>query len=426
MAQKTDTATKAKKPQSKKTAPKKPMVKKSSTQKTVATKKPTVKKTSTAKPVAAMSAVKSKKHRKGFVAAVIFAILLVLGLIGVATYYCWYNNPEKVAYDALGNLIKADNIALEGGIVLHPRDKNSVVQDVFIEFNSASNSLPNATSVKVTVLLRPDQTGSDQNSGKISITVNNVILKDGAIYLQISGIMDSIESFGLDDDTREEFEFYLDTLEIIDGEWWRIYLPEIIDEMDLQYSQYNVITEMYGCMFEAANHSYQDEALAAYRQNRFINIERTKYLEPEASAAHAELASGHHAYHLSLDKVKLAGYLNQMIESDAAGEFFACYNQAVREYGGATIDASDFDEISADDITLPEDIYIGLEISDFGHRLRSVTIQQTAESDASLQFSGALLVKYVDANVEVPSEYRPISDLVEEIVELITSLVEEE
>lgn len=414
MAQKTDTATKAKKPQSKKTAPKKPVVKKSSAQKATVTKNTVAKKS---------PAVKPKKSHKGVIAAIIFVVLLVLGLAGVAVYFCWYNNPEKVAYDAMKNLLEADNIALEGGIVLHPRDKNSAIQDVFVEFTSASNSLPNATSVKVTVLLRPDQTGSEQNSGKISITLNNVILKDGAIYLQISGIMDSIESFGLDDDTQEELEFYLNTLEIIDGEWWRIYLPEIFDEMDLQNSQTDAMTEMYSCMLGATERGYKNEALAAYRQNHFINIERTKYLEPEASAAHAELEAGYHAYHLSLDKAKLAGFLNQMVEGDAAAEFFACYNQAAQEYGGAKIDATDIDEISADDITLPDDMYIGLEISDFGHRLRSVQVQQTTESDASLQYSGSLLIKYVDATVEVPSEYRPISDLVEEIVELMISLI---
>ena len=407
MAQKTGTATKAKSTQPKKAAPRKSVSKKSP-----------------ARPVAtAVVQAEPKKSRKGLVAIIILVVLVILGLVGAGVYFCWYNNPEQVAYDAVTQLARADNIALEGELLLSARSTDSPVQRVTVDFDSASSSLPYATSAKVTVFFRTDST-DDTKIDKFSISLQNVIMKDGVIYLQISGLMDSVENLIPDEDMRSELEIYLGTLEIIDNEWWKIDLAEVLNELDLPSSQVKALTGIYDCALEAANRDSRNEVVELYKQNRFVNIERTKYLEPESDSAHTVIEPGHQAYRLSLDKAKMADFANRTVESETTSEFITCYNKVARKYGGNTIDLSDITEISADDVEVSEDIYVGLEISNFGHRIRSIHFQ-SEDTNADYEFDGAVLIKYVDAVVEAPSEYRPISDLIMEIVELIAPLIEE-
>lgn len=361
-----------------------------------------------------------EKKRTGLIVSIIVAVLVVV-LGGLALWFClWYSNPEQVAYDAMQNLFKAENVGLEGGFVITNPSQDDALQTIFFEFDSAANRLPASASAKVTFIFNPEVVEGDP---RVSIEVKNIIMQDGVLYLQFAGLMDSINSLELDEDTRAEMEVYLQTLEVIDNEWWRISLPELLETMEVPEEQSNAVTEVYGCAVQAMNGDMSGEMATIYKQNRFIKVETSKRLEPEEDSGASEIAAGHKAYELTLDKAKLADFVNQLPETETAQEFFACYNRVAEKYGGETIDSDDIDEIDADDVDWPEsdNVRVFLEISQWGHQLRSAHVY-AYDDDGESVGSGAVLFKYDAVTVSAPESYRPITELFEELAEMFVQL----
>ncbi len=360
-----------------------------------------------------------EKKRTGLIIGIVVAVLMVI-LGSLALWFClWYSNPDQVAYDAMNNLLKAENVGLEGGFTILNPDEDDALKMVIISFDSASNSLPNATSAKVQFIFNPDYVEGDPH---VLIEVKNVVMRDGVIYLQIGGIMDSINSVEMDDGERESMAVFLNTLEVIDNEWWQISIPDLIETMELPAQQSDAMTEVYSCAVQAMNSDVSGEISAIYKQNRFIEVKSSKQLAPSNESAASELASGHKAYELTMNKAKLASFVNELPETAVAEEFFACYNKAAKQYGGETIDAKDIDEIDEDDVTWPdaEDLRVFLEISQWSHQLRSAHI--FAYNDGQDVGGGTVMFKYDQVEVTPPESYRPITELFDELAEMFSQL----
>lgn len=156
-----------------------------------------------------------EKKRTGLIIGIVVAVLAVI-LGGLALWFClWYSNPDQVAYDAMNNLLRAENVGFEGGFTILNPDEDDALKMIIISFDSASSGLPNAASAKVQFIFNPDYVEGDP---RVLIEVKNIVMRDGVIYLQIGGIMDSINSVEIDDDERESMEVFLSTLEVIDNE----------------------------------------------------------------------------------------------------------------------------------------------------------------------------------------------------------------
>lgn len=357
---------------------------------------------------------REKKHTGLIIGIIVAVVVLVFG--GLALWFClWYSNPDQVAYDAVNNLFKADNVGFEGGITIMNPNEDDALKMVLIAFDSASNGLPNATSAKIQFVFNADKV---EGEPRVLIEAKNVVMRDGVIYLQIGGIMDSINSLELDDDTRESMAVFLSTIEVIDNEWWQISIPDLIETMELPAEQSNAMTEVYSCAVQAMNGDMSSEMATIYKQNQFIEVKPSKRLEPEGNDSASEIASGHKAYELTLNKAKLASFVNRLPEIEVAGEFFTCYNRAAKKYGGETIDADDIDEIDEDDVEWPdaENLRVFLEISQWDHKLRSAHIL-TYDDDGQEVGGGVIMFKYDQVEVTAPESYRPITDLFDEIAE---------
>lgn len=357
--------------------------------------------------------------RTGLVIGIIVAVLvLIFG--GTTLWFClWYSNPDQVAYDAMNNLFKAENVGFEGGITVMNPNEDDALKMVLIAFDSSSSGLPNATSAKIQFVFNEDKV---EGEPRVLIEVKNVVMRDGVIYLQIGGMMDSINSLELDDVTREGMGIFLDTIEVIDNEWWQISIPDLIETMELPAEQSNAMTEVYNCAVQAMNSDMSGEMATIYKQNRFVEVKPSKYLGPEGDSVAPEITSGHKAYELIINKAKLASFANHLPETEAAEEFFACYNQAAKKYGGDTIDVDDIDEIDEDDVEWPdtESVRIFLEISQWDHRLRSAHIY--SYDDGEDIGGGMILFKYDQVEVTAPESYRPITDLFDELAEIFSQV----
>lgn len=362
-----------------------------------------------------------KSHRGVKVAAIIVvALLLIFG--GLATWFlAYYNNPEKVALDAMNHLFSADNVGLEGEFTLwvsEDEKEDSPISMMLLSFDSASNHLPMSNTATLGIYFNPEKV---QGEPEVTLKLNNVVMKNGVLYFQVDGLMDSLESFSLSSDEWLAVENFIPLLETIDKEWWQIDVNQIISELEIPASQKDTATQVYSCVVEAMNRNNSAEMAKIYEQHRFINVTPSKSLAPEGKGVSAELASWHNAYEVSIDRAALADYLNSIPETATANEFYACFNAVENDSATVplSIDASDFDEISADDINLPDDLKIFMEVSTFGHQLRGVYAYQFTDD---YDFSGSVLVKYQDISVSAPTEYRPITDLIKELFEILEEM----
>lgn len=368
-----------------------------------------------------------EKSHKGLIVGIIAAvILLICG--GVAAWFCfWYSNPDQVAYDAVNQLIKAENVGFEGGFAYFNPDEDSELKMVLISFDSASSSLPSSTSGKIQFVFNPEKVEGDP---RVLIEVKNIVMQDGVIYLQLAGLMDSINSLELDEATRASLEVYLSTVEVIDNEWWQISVPDLLADTGMPEQQADAFSDIYQCTVQAMNSDMSGEVAEIYKQNQFVKVQPTKRLAPENSDSETELTAGYKAYELTIDKNKLAGFVNRLPETKVAEDFFACYSQAMYDAGyvGSKdhLSADDFEEITADDVAWPdaEDMRVYLEISRFGHKLRSAHVY--AYDDGEYLAGGTILFKYENVVVNPPESYRPVTDLFAELAEMFNQIFQVE
>lgn len=359
-----------------------------------------------------------KTHRGAKIVATVFAVLVLL-LGGLATwFFAFYNNPEKVALDAINRLFTADSVGFEGGFSLwlsEEQQKDSPITGVLLSFDSPTNHLPMSNTATLQVLFNPDQVQGDP---KVVIKLQNVIMRDGVLYFQIGGLMDSLNTFSYSLEEWSDLEGYLHLIETIDNEWWQIDLNDILADLELPAQQEETISGVYSCIVAAMNRNTSSEMAKVYDAHRFIKVTPSKTLSPAENTVQNEIESWHNAYEVTIDKNALAEYINAVPETAAANEIYACFNAVESEYSTVplSIGAEDFDEISADDIELPEDLRIFIEVSTFGHELHHVYVYQGSED---YQFDGGISVKYQNVNVSAPDEFRPISDLVEDFIELL-------
>lgn len=362
----------------------------------------------------------SEKKRTGLIVGIVVAVLLVLcgGLI--LWFYLWYSNPDQVAYDAMTHLIEAENVGIEGGISIINPDEDSALKMVSIAFDASSNNLPSSTAAKIMFIFDADKVEGDP---QILIEVKNIVMRDGVIYLQIGGIMDSIDSLEIDDDTRASMEYFLNTLEAIDNEWWQISIPDLLETMELPAQQNDALTGMYRCAMQAINSDMSGEIATIYKQNQFVEVKSSKQLAPDVEDVVDALEAGHKAYELTINKDKMASFVNRLPETQTANDFFACYNDVAKQYGGERLSTNDFDEISAEDVEWPdsEHLRVFLEISQFEHRLRSVNIF-TYDDDGQTTGGGIVVFKYDTVTVNPPESYRPITELFDELSEMFSQM----
>ena len=362
----------------------------------------------------------TKKTKTGLIVGIIIgAVVLILGGLAI-WFFAFYNNPDKVAFDAVEKLITADNVTMNGGVVVLPTDDNPEFESIILNIESSSKSLPNSTTA--TLLVTPSDDG--ENAEAIQIQLDTVYLADGIAYIKVSGLTDAAKAAGLDQEDSTAFSSALfDIVEVVDDEWWQISVPNLLDEMELSAEEADGMSAIYTCAVDAMNSDASGEIASLYKANKFINVEPAK--NPVDSAGNAMTpASGYSYYQVSLGSEQLANFINALPNTAVAFNFYDCYNAAVEQYNiYEPISAEDFSEVSADDFSLPDDLSIYLEISRFGHSLRSVITEQAGEDET---VSGSIVFQYEAGTTNEPEDYRPITDLFDEITELLSQIVLED
>lgn len=348
---------------------------------------------------------KAKRRTQMIITAIIGAFVLILGGLAI-WFFAFYNNPEKVMLDGVNNIFRAPNISLNGGgsMTLREGNDDDAVQMVILNLTSSSSKLPNSTDVSLLITLANEQS--------INLQLGTVQMTDGAIYLKVSGIVDSVRSMGLEADAEGEMEELFSALETIDGEWWRISVRDVLEDMSGSREVADLYGSLYDCVLEAGTRDNSKTLIELYKQNKFVKVTPVKKIASDDGYTDYTAQAWHNLYEITVDKNALAEFINAIPDTAMAEEMYTCYNNAMAQYnpGADEISASDFDEISASDIDIPEELHLYAEVSQFGHKIRSVWAYTDSDE---WQNSFAVTLGYQEATVSAPSEYRDITELFE-------------
>lgn len=356
-----------------------------------------------------------KKSKLGLIVAIVVLILFLIGGGCLAYWYFGvYNKPENVALDATKNFITAPSITTSGKISITTPQAGHNDISVVIEFNNASNRLPDSTTAKLSISERDSQSGEIIDNHEVSINLGTTIMKDGVIYFQISHLRESFDLIVEESDERydkEWIEIAEEVIDLIDNEWWRISVADLVEEIAGEDTA-TKFTETYECILNVASSYDRSEIAAIYTRNPFAKVQKT---DQEATEA------GSSVYELTIDNDAYAGFVNALPTSNLAESLYACYNNTDPR---AEISAEDFDPITGADVSevIPEDFKILATITDGSHRLKGLKF---SNEDITGTFEVDLNFDYVETVVSAPESYRDITELVDDISEIIYSAISE-
>lgn len=344
----------------------------------------------------------------------ILLIIVLVGGAGLATwYFVYYNNPNKVAYDAINNFLHEPDFTTSGIITTRYNHTS-----IMITFDSDSANLANSS--KVTLTLSPlDANGSVIYAQPYQVEIGDVIMADGALYLRVDDLMDAIDRY-LEDHSQTLDDLDITTLfgyqiaEALDGEWWQISIPDIIDFYSASPYDAQPAKELYTCMVNVANRNIKQELADLYNGHQFINIARVD----KPSAYGEDVANGFNSiYQVNLDYGLMADFINAMPDSETANNIYNCINR----YSDTTSSvwhpsAADFNEISSEQLqeALSSIENIELEITNFGHQLVGININGASDTLVGLHF------QYHPVTIAPPNRYHSFLDLIDEIAESLS------
>lgn len=355
-----------------------------------------------------------KKHKIGIIVGIVIFLLFLIGGGALAVwFFCIYSSPEVVAYDAMRQFMSAEHVSSAGLVRITSsepdEDGNITVAD--LNFASSSMRLPNSTVVNLNVSER-NRDNEIVDDHEISLGLNFTMLSDGTIYFKTGDLAKTIDkALSAEDADLDELDdmgqFAYAIVELLDNQTWQISLGDVLDEMDLDHSIADPITDFYNCALSAAQEN--NDLAKLYDTHRFIQISKTDQ---------AADTSGDTLYQVALDYTAMADFANALPETAGAEKAIVCYNNLADEFDFDHLSTSDFPEVETKDLEkiLPDDHQLYLEISDFGHRLDSIKLK-TKNDD--VEVSVDLGFGYTAVEVTAPTDYRPVTDLFEEVFGLV-------
>lgn len=371
-------------------------------------------------PTQAAAAAKPKKSHKGLVALIVTLLVIIIAAVGAAVwYFVYYSNPDKVAYDAITKFLQEKTVIANGTVtgVINAGDKDiSLVAGV----NSKNNGLAgeNILSVKAMAL---DANGEPISENDYEVELGAMILEDGIIYIRTGKVMEtfdlilddmSVEVDELDDSMSAIYKL----LNNIDGEWWQIDVPDVIDTVIGKSEIASSAKEFYACIINVANEGVNSQLAGVYRNNQFVNLQKSSTLSSSSDIIE---------YSVDIDYDKLASFMGDMVETDYIKSTENCLNKFIVEDLGGNI-TFDHTIPSAEEIK-KEVSQLDIQtigITNFGHELKTLSISYHPDKDDydTYYINGGFEFAHPEVTVTAPEKYRPISDLVELIIETLMEM----
>lgn len=365
---------------------------------------------------------KNKNHTKAVLIA--GGVIAVLGLGGLGTAYAIANTPENIALSAVASVFAAKqkhvsstfNLDLRGGKVAGVKSAQLTLDADINTDKEVSTTAELAVNFYDT---------------KIKLSLNTVILKNYTVYIKINQLKaaakavleqydQSIKSGGFSVDYSDSDDYtstppYEDIINQlvgkIDGEWWRISIPELIDvDEKLSAKEKVEAKKTYGCIVNFLSDAKTKVDYAElYQKHAFISLQPYE--------GDQKFDSEGKAYIIQFSSNKIADFGNALASSFKGLGVKECLPENVLN-GGSDDDVDGDDKLSANDVDemirqWPTTI-VTVKNNFFSHEVTGLYSNLKTDSDF---YTGTVKLNFSNQvkEVKAPANAQPITKFSEEI-----------
>ena len=365
---------------------------------------------------------KNKNHTKAVLVA--GGVIAVLGLGGLGTAYAIANTPENIALSAVASVFAAKQKHVSSTFSLNLKDSKVVgVKSAQLTLDADINTDKEVSTTAELAVNFYDT--------KIKLSLDTVILKDYTVYIKINQLKaaakavleqydqsiksgDSNVSHNDSDDytSTPPYEDIINQLVgKIDGEWWRISIPELIDvDEKLSAKEKVEAKKTYGCIVNFLSDAKTKVDYAElYRKHAFISLQPYE--------GDQKFDSEGKAYIVQFSSNKIADFGNALASSFKGLGVKECLPENVLN-GGSDDDVDGDDKLSANDVDemirqWPTTI-VTVKNNFFSHEITGLYSDLKTDSDF---YTGTVKLNFSNQvkEVKAPANAQPITKFSEEI-----------
>lgn len=365
---------------------------------------------------------KNKNHTKAVLIA--GGVITVLGLGGLGTAYVIANTPENIALSAVASVFAAKQKHFSSTFSLNLKDSKVVgVKSAQLTLDADINTDKEVSTTAELAVNFYDT--------KIKLSLDTVILKDYTVYIKISQLKaaakavleqynQSLKSgdFSVDYSDSDDYPSappYEDVINQlvgkIDGEWWRISIPELIDvDEKLSAKEKVEAKKTYGCIVNFLSDAKTKVDYAElYRKHAFISLQPYE--------GDQKFDSEGKAYIVQFSSNKIADFGNALTSSFKGLGVKECFPENVLN-DGSDDDVDGDEKLSANDVDgiirqWPTTI-VTVKNNFFSHEVTGLYSDLKTDSDS---YTGAVKFNFSNQvkEVKAPANAQSITKFSEEI-----------
>ena len=365
---------------------------------------------------------KNKNHTKTVLIA--GGVIAVLGLGGLGTAYAIANTPENIALSAVASVFAAKQKHVSSTFSLNLKDsKVAGVKSAQLTLDADINTDKEVSTTAELAVNFYDT--------KIKLSLDTVILKDYTVYIKISQLKaaakavleqynQSVKSgdFSVDYSDSDDYTStppYEDIINQlvgkIDGEWWRISIPELIDvDEKLSAKEKVEAKKTYGCIVNFLSDAKTKVDYAElYQKHAFISLQPYE--------GYQKFDSEGKAYIIQFSSNKIADFGNALASSFKGLGVKECLPENVLN-DGSDDDVDGDEKLSANDVDgiirqWPTTI-VTVKNNFFSHEVTGLYSDLKTDSDS---YTGAVKFNFSNQvkEVKAPANAQPITKFSEEI-----------
>lgn len=365
---------------------------------------------------------KNKNHTKAVLIA--GGVIAVLGLGGLGTAYAIANTPENIALSAVASVFAAKQKHFSSTFSLNLKDSKVVgVKSAQLTLDADINTDKEVSTTAELAVNFYDT--------KIKLSLDTVILKDYTVYIKISQLKaaakavleqynQSVKSgdFSVDYSDSDDYTStppYEDIINQlvgkIDGEWWRISIPELIDvDEKLSAKEKVEAKKTYGCIVNFLSDAKTKVDYAElYQKHAFISLQPYE--------GYQKFDSEGKAYIIQFSSNKIADFGNALASSFKGLGVKECLPENVLN-DGSDDDVDGDEKLSANDVDgiirqWPTTI-VTVKNNFFSHEVTGLYSDLKTDSDS---YTGAVKFNFSNQvkEVKAPANAQSITKFSEEI-----------
>lgn len=365
---------------------------------------------------------KNKNHTKAVLIA--GGVIAVLGLGGLGTAYVIANTPENIALSAVASVFAAKQKHFSSTFSLNLKDSKVVgAKSAQLTLDADINTDKEVSTTAELAVNFYDT--------KIKLSLDTVILKDYTVYIKISQLKaaakavleqynQSVKSgdFSVDYSDSDDYTStppYEDIINQlvgkIDGEWWRISIPELIDvDEKLSAKEKVEAKKTYGCIVNfLSDAKTKVDYSELYQKHAFISLQPYE--------GDQKFDSEGKAYIIQFSSNKIADFGNALASSFKGLGVKECLPENVLN-GGSDDDVDGDDKLSANDVDEMirqwPTIIVTVKNNFFSHEVTGLYSNLKTDSDF---YTGTVKLNFSNQvkEVKAPANAQPITKFSEEI-----------